>query len=72
MAPPRKHMLERSRLARLADKAVAKSWMGPNQKPPLEPEFLWAKGSKGFSEADERLLTEIAEIFVRSVDLPRD
>lgn len=50
---PRDHLLARSRLAQLADTAMAKSWRGPNRKPPLEPDFIWVKGSKGFGEADE-------------------
>jgi len=32
---------------------MAASWRGPNQKPPLEPEFIWRKGSAGFSPEDE-------------------
>jgi hypothetical protein len=53
MHPPRPHLLARSRFAELADRAMAASWRGPNQRPPLEPDFLWTKGSAGFSAEDE-------------------
>ena len=52
--PPRPHPLARSRFAAWADRSVAWSWSsGLSRKPPLEPEFLWAKGSVGFDAADE-------------------
>lgn len=53
MAPPRPHPLARSRFAELAGQAIAWSWKGLNERPPLEPEFLWRKGREGFDAADE-------------------
>jgi hypothetical protein len=32
---------------------MAWSWRGPNKKPPLDPDFIWRKGSRGFEPADE-------------------
>lgn len=53
-APERPHPLARSpmvdRLSRFLDKGWEKGWMPP---PPLEPEELWRRGSKGFTLADE-------------------
>ncbi|EDL48581.1 sulfotransferase [Erythrobacter sp. SD-21] len=54
MTPPRPHPFTRSRLAARLDWLVAMVWeMGWDEKPALEPEYLWKVGSKGFSEADE-------------------
>jgi len=54
MSPPlRPHPLARSRFAALADRAMAASWNGLNPKPPLDPDFIWRKGSSGFAAADE-------------------
>lgn len=60
--PPRPHLLARSRFAELADRAMAASWRGPNQRPPLEPEFLWRKGSAGHSPEDEKFGREAADV----------
>lgn len=55
MAPPRPHPFARSRRAELANRAIAAIWKrGWDPKPPLEPDYLWKVGSRGFSEADER------------------
>ena len=55
MAPPRLHPLARSRAATWADRAIAAMWAnGVTDKPPLDPEFLWAKGSAGFTRDDEK------------------
>jgi hypothetical protein len=51
--PPRPHPLARSRFAAWADRAMAASWNGLNPKPPLDPDFIWLKGGKGFDPADE-------------------
>lgn len=54
MAPPRPHPLAVSRAARLADRAIAAVWRrGVTPKPPLEPEYLWRVGARGFDRADE-------------------
>ena len=54
MPPPRSHPLAVSRAARLADRAIAALWRsGVTPKPPLEPEYLWRIGARGFSRADE-------------------
>jgi hypothetical protein len=60
--PPRPHLLARSRFAELADRAMAASWRGPNQRPPLEPEVLWRKGSAGHSPEDEAFGREAADV----------
>lgn len=53
--PARPHPLTRSKAAIRADAALGKIWeRGLTEKPPLEPEFLWAKGSKGYAPDDER------------------
>lgn len=51
--PPRPHLLARSRFAARTSRAIELSWCGPNKRPPLEPDFLWAKGARGFGAADE-------------------
>jgi hypothetical protein len=52
--PPRSHPLARSQFAERANRLVAWSWSsGLSPRPPLEPEYLWAKGSAGFTAADE-------------------
>lgn len=53
MPPPRPHLLARSRFADRTSRAIELSWRGPNKRPPLEPAFLWARGARGFTEADE-------------------
>ncbi|MCH2488233.1 MAG: sulfotransferase, partial [Erythrobacter sp.] len=41
-------------MAELADHTVATMWRrGITERPPLDPDFLWAKGSEGFSPQDE-------------------
>lgn len=55
MAPPRPHPLARSRLSERAGALVETLWeRGVTPRPPLEPEFLWGVGSKGFEAADEQ------------------
>jgi hypothetical protein len=51
--PPRPHPLARSRFAELAGLAMAWSWRGLNERPPLEPEYIWRKGCAGFDPSDE-------------------
>lgn len=54
MAPPtRAHLLARSRFAERLDRAMGWSWRGRNEKPPLDPDFIWARGSNGFAPEDE-------------------
>lgn len=55
MAPPRPHPLARSRLSERAGALVETLWeRGVTPRPPLEPDFLWGVGSKGFDAADEQ------------------
>ena len=50
----RSHLLAVSRFARAADRLVAWSWSsGLNDRPPLDPAYLWAVGARGFERADE-------------------
>tara|TARA_R110002072_G_scaffold15856_39_gene62947 strand:+ start:15766 stop:17007 length:1242 start_codon:yes stop_codon:yes gene_type:complete len=52
--PPRPHPLARSGFARHADRIIARIWrQGLTPKPPLDPEFLWRKGSEGFEGENE-------------------
>lgn len=52
--PPRPHAFARSRAAELAGRAVEAMWeRGLTEKPPLDPDFLWSVGARGFTEADE-------------------
>lgn len=53
-APPRPHPFARSKAAEWAGRAVEALWdRGLTEKPPLEPEFLWSIGAKGFEADDE-------------------
>ena len=55
MAPPRPHPLARSRLSERAGALVETLWeRGVTPRPPLEPDFLWGVGCKGFDAADEQ------------------
>ena len=52
--PPRQHPLARSGFAARMDRLLAWSWtLRGNPRPPLEPDFLWRIGSKGFDPRDE-------------------
>jgi hypothetical protein len=63
MAPPRRHPLARSGTADWADRTVAAMWdKGLTDKPPLEPDFLWAKGSAGFRPEDETSIRSAEEV----------
>lgn len=54
MIPPRPHPFTRSKFAERADKLIAKVWEhGLDEKPLLEPEYLWNVGAKGYSREDE-------------------
>ncbi|MGX7952151.1 sulfotransferase family protein [Tsuneonella sp. HG249] len=54
MTAERPHPLAVSRAAKLADRAVAAIWRkGAMSKPPLEPDYLWRIGSRGYTQADE-------------------
>lgn len=71
MPPPRPHPLARSRFAAMADRAMAHSWRF-NDKPPLDPEYIWRKGSKGFDTADEaggRPPEDVADFRARLAEL---
>lgn len=61
--PLRPHPLTRARAAEWADRAVQALWdKGVTPKPPLEPDYLWQVGSRGFEEQDESSLRDAAEI----------
>jgi hypothetical protein len=63
MAQPRPHPLARSGTAEWADRTVAALWQrGLTDKPPLDPDFLWAKGSAGFSAADEHSIRSAEDV----------
>lgn len=63
MPPPRPHPLARSRLSERAGALVESLWdRGVTPKPPLEPEFLWQVGSKGFDPADEQSLRSADDV----------
>ena len=54
MTPPRPHPFTRSPLAERLDRWIAAIWRkGWDEKPPLEPDYLWQIGSRGYDEADE-------------------
>ena len=61
--PPRPHPLARGKAARLADRAVQTLWdRDITRKPPLEPDFLWSVGSRGFEDQDETAGRSAAEV----------
>ena len=61
--PPRPHPLARSKVARWANRAVELLWdKGITPKPPLEPDYLWKVGSKGFEITDETSIRTESEI----------
>lgn len=61
--PPRPHPLARSRAAERADRAVQALWdKGLTPKPPLDPDYLWQVGSRGFTEQDEQSIRDTAEV----------
>lgn len=63
MAPPRPHPLARSRVAAWADRTIAALWSrGITDQPPLDPDFLWARGSKGFTREDEQSIRSADEV----------
>lgn len=63
MPPPRPHPLARSRLSERAGALVESLWdRGVTPKPPLEPEFLWQVGSKGFDPADAQSLRSADDV----------
>jgi hypothetical protein len=62
-SPPRPHPLARAKPAIWADRAVQALWDGGvTAKPPLEPEFLWSIGSRGFDSEDEHAGRSEAEV----------
>ncbi len=65
MSPPRPHPLYRSSFAELANKVLAASWgRRLNEKPRLEPDYLWQVGARGYDHADEasvRLPEDVAD-----------
>ena len=67
--PPRPHPLATARAADWADRAVGALWRkGITAKPPLDPEYLWQVGSRGFAAQDEpagRSEAEVADFRLR-------
>lgn len=56
MAPPRPHLLARSRSAQMADRALEAIWAkGLQPCPELTPDAMWALGAEGFGEDDEHI-----------------
>ena len=54
MTPPRPHPFTRSKFAQRAERLIAKIWeRGWDEKPLLEPDYLWRVGSAGYSREDE-------------------
>jgi hypothetical protein len=54
MPPPRPHPLAVAPAARAAERAIAAIWRsGVTPKPPLDPDYLWRVGAKGFEAEDE-------------------
>ena len=61
--PPRPHPLATARAADWADRAVGALWRkGITAKPPLDPEYLWQVGSRGFAAQDEHAGRSEAEV----------
>ena len=75
MPPSRPHPLAVSQAARLANRAIERIWRsGLDQQPPLEPEYLWRVGSRGFRQADElsgRSEEDVADFRLRLEQLCR-
>ena len=62
-APPRHHPFARSKAAEWAARAVEAMWdRGLTEKPPLDPDYLWGIGAKGFSDADEQSVRSADEV----------
>ena len=60
--PARDHPLARSKTAEWADRALEAIWRkGITQKPPLEPDFLWDIGARGFAPTHETALRSEAD-----------
>ena len=54
MSPPRPHLFARSSFSEAGSRFIARGWKrGWFDKPPLDPEYLWREGSKGFGGEDE-------------------
>lgn len=59
----RPHPLARARTAEWADRAVQALWdRGVTPKPPLDPDYLWQVGSRGFWGEDESSIRSAAEV----------
>ena len=54
MTRPRPHLFARSRFAKVCDRLIETVWdRGWDEKPSLDPDYLWTLASKGYSEEDE-------------------
>ena len=69
MSPPRPHLFARSSFAEASDRLIRHVWTrGWDEKPPLEPDYLWQVGSEGFTQEDEvsiRSEEEVADFRLR-------
>lgn len=62
-SPPRPHPLARAKAALWADRAVQALWdRDITPKPPLDPDYLWSIGSRGFETQDECAGRSVAEV----------
>ena len=63
MTPPRDSLFATSKFARRLDHLIATVWRkGWDDKPPLDPDYLWAIGSKGYSPEDETSIRSAEEV----------
>ena len=63
MSPPRPHLFARSSFAQASDRFIRHVWeRGWDEKPPLEPEYLWKVGSEGYSPEDENSIRSDLEV----------
>lgn len=61
--PPRPHPLAIAPFAKRANRLIETLWArGVTSKPPLEPDYLWRIGSKGYSREDEASIRSADEV----------
>ena len=73
MTPERPHLFARSRAACWLGRMVEMIWdQGWDEKPPLDPDYLWSVGSRGYQAADEHSVRDeedVADFRLRLVEL---